>query len=108
VEKEHYHIQYLDDVSQIVEWTQEDFDRVAADMATGCIISVVNKCIFRLGNIRAITFIPATTPEEELEKQDKVITAEGAYEREMFELLQSQGLIPDDVKIIGVRKGESE
>ena len=108
MEKEHYHIQYLDDFSQIVEWTQNEFDKVATDMAIGNSISVVGKFIFRVSNIRAITFIPKTTPEEELDKQEKVITADDVYEKEMFELLQAQGFIPDDVEIIGVRKGESE
>jgi hypothetical protein len=66
---------------------------------------MVDRCIFRLKDIRTITFIPSITPEEESDKKHKVITEEGTYEKEIFDLLVEQGFIdPNDV--IAERKGE--
>lgn len=96
--KDTYRIQYVDNSYQIVEWTEEQLDDVYRDMASGEEVSLLNKCIFRLKDIRTITFLPPV--EEELddnpeEPETVMVTEEGVYDKEVYDILQSMGMLSD-------------
>ena len=94
---ETFRIQYVDNTYQLVEWTNEEFFDVAKDMSEGRTIAVVNRCLYRLIDIRAIVYIPPVS-DVEAEKDAQVITESGVYERELFEQLKEMGYELGEVK----------
>lgn len=98
--KDMYRIQYVDNNYQLVEWTEDQLDNVYRDMSSGEEVSLVDKCIFRLKDIRAITYLPPIVEEEETpeEEQTVVLTEMGTYDKEIFELMQQLGVDVGEIK----------
>lgn len=102
--KETYRIQYVDNTFQLVDWTEEQLEFVYRTMGEGKEIAFLEKCIFRLSDIRAIVHIPL--PEEEetvLEDGEKeiIVTEMGVYEKELFDMLVQNGYDVGTVVIEG-------
>jgi hypothetical protein len=100
-----FRIQYVDNTYQLVNWTNDQLHTVYKDIEAGKKATLMDKCIFKLDDIRAIVFLPPVLEKEETEegeeKEDMVITEMGAYEKELYDLLQVNG-IPLG-KVIGER-----
>lgn len=98
-----YRIQYVDNTYQLVEWDDEQFNSVVQAMMTDYPIVSVNKCVFKLKDIRAIVYIPPVPDEEEQPTDENessmVITEAGAFNKEVFELMQQLGI--DTGAVIG-------
>ena len=105
--KETYRIQYVDNTYQLVDWTEEQLPRVYDDMLHDDKVTIIDKCIFRLSDIRAIVHIPQEEENEKEEKQQLVVTEMGAYERELYELLVQNGFAEELGNVIG-EKGVKE
>lgn len=104
--KETYRIQYVDNTYQLVDWTNDSFEYVYEAMAIGKHIAMIDKCIFRLTDIRAIVHIPPEPEEEPVTEEDEegmVITEMGKYDREMYELLVSMGYGAEMGEVKGVK-----
>jgi hypothetical protein len=102
--KETYRIQYVDNTFQLVDWTIDQLAIVYRDMDENKQITMIDRCIFRLSDIRAIVHIPL--PEEEetiLEDGEKeiIVTEMGVYEKELFDMLVQNGYDVGTVVIEG-------
>jgi hypothetical protein len=94
--KHTFRIQYVDNNYQLVEWTEDQLSLVANDMNECEEVTLIDKCIFRLKDIRAITYLPLVPdheqPSEEEENNGIVVTEMGKYDRELYDLLQVNGI----------------
>lgn len=99
IKLETYRIQYVDNTYQLVEWTEEEFHQVAREMAVDKTVVVVDKCLFRLKDIRAIVYLPPVPEEEEPPKDEKtvIITEVGSFDRELYDTLVENGYDLGDV-----------
>lgn len=102
--KETYRIQYVDNTYQLVEWTEEEFNDVTFHMIKGGHFATVNKCIYRLTDIRAIVYLPPVPEEEELPEENPiVITESGSFEKELYDTLVQNGY--DLGTVLGQKEG---
>lgn len=102
--KDTYRIQYKDNTFQLVNWTEDQLFRVEVAMNTHRPAIMLDKSIFRLADIRAITYLPPV--EESTDKTDGkgiVITEMGEFERELYNTLVQGGYELGD--IIGEKEG---
>jgi hypothetical protein len=94
-----FRIQYIDQTYQLVNWTNDQLYTVYQQMNDGVNVILMDKCIFKVADIRAITYLEPLEEEEksteEINEEDAkkgvVITEMGTYDKELFELLQSMG-----------------
>lgn len=91
--KELYRIQYQDNTYQYVSWTPQEFDYVADMMNRDVRVVVVNKCIFKVSDIRAIVYIPIEEQSDTEKDEPLVETPDGAYDKELYNLLVDSGYI---------------
>lgn len=109
MEKETYRIQYVDNTYQLVEWTIDHLALVYKDMSENKPIIMVDKCIFRTNDIRAIVHLeqePEQPKEDEVlvDEEGMVVTEMGTYEKEIYDLLVAQGI--DVGNVIGERRNK--
>lgn len=96
--KETYRIQYVDNTYQLVDWTEDDFNKVYELMMVKNPFAMVDKCIYRLSDIRAIVFLPPVPEEEEVpDEKTVVITETGSFEKELYDTLVENGYDLGDV-----------
>jgi hypothetical protein len=98
--KETYRIQYIDNTYQLVEWTDDEFCQMFDCMNNedSFPVALIDKCIYRVRDIRTIVYLPPVPVEEQTEeKEDMVITEMGAYEQELYNLLVQNGVDLGDV-----------
>lgn len=89
-----YRIQYIDNTFQLVDWTDDQLIRVYEEMEDNQTVTMVNKSIFKLTDIRAIVYLPPIeTPEEQEEiKDDENLTEWGFVDAETANWLRNNGI----------------